>query len=111
MITQVSVLHSFCQHAPFLSAALSATLPAYSGVAAHIPRVTSSKAGAAAGAGAASCISTRSISSGKQNDADEKLGRPTTPWVRQVISGVDLMRHPKYNKGTEDNIGRTTLTP
>jgi hypothetical protein len=25
--------------------------------------------------------------------------RPTTPWVRQVISGVDLMRHPKYNKG------------
>lgn len=26
-------------------------------------------------------------------------GRPTTPWVRQVISGVDLMRHPKYNKG------------
>jgi hypothetical protein len=29
---------------------------------------------------------------------DEKLGRPTTPWVRQVISGVDLMRHPKYNK-------------
>ncbi|WIA32021.1 hypothetical protein OEZ86_002874 [Tetradesmus obliquus] len=27
------------------------------------------------------------------------MGRPTTPWVRQVISGVDLMRHPKYNKG------------
>jgi hypothetical protein len=25
--------------------------------------------------------------------------RPATPWVRQVISGVDLMRHPKYNKG------------
>jgi hypothetical protein len=34
------------------------------------------------------------------DDADEsKGGRPTTPWVRQVISGVDLMRHPKYNKG------------
>lgn len=32
-------------------------------------------------------------------DEDEKMGRPTTPWVRQVISGVDLMRHPKYNKG------------
>jgi hypothetical protein len=32
-------------------------------------------------------------------EEDEKLGRPTTPWVRQVISGVDLMRHPKYNKG------------
>lgn len=25
--------------------------------------------------------------------------RPTTPWVRSVISGVDLMRNPKYNKG------------
>jgi len=33
------------------------------------------------------------------DDVDEKGGRPTTPWVRQVISGVDLMRHPKYNKG------------
>ncbi|KAL6760237.1 hypothetical protein V8C86DRAFT_2559441 [Haematococcus lacustris] len=32
-------------------------------------------------------------------DEDERGGRPTTPWVRQVISGVDLMRHPKYNKG------------
>ncbi|KAG1667045.1 hypothetical protein FOA52_000406 [Chlamydomonas sp. UWO 241] len=32
-------------------------------------------------------------------DPDEKTIRPTTPWVRQVISGVDLMRHPKYNKG------------
>jgi len=31
--------------------------------------------------------------------AEDKAGRPTTPWVRQVISGVDLMRHPKYNKG------------
>jgi hypothetical protein len=101
MITQVSVLHSFCQHAPLLSAALSAALPAHSGLAAHTPRVTSSKAAAAGATGASSCISTRSISSGKQNDADEKLGRPTTPWVRQVISGVDLMRHPKYNKGTE----------
>jgi hypothetical protein len=32
-------------------------------------------------------------------EEEDKLGRPTTPWVRQVISGVDLMRHPKYNKG------------
>lgn len=32
-------------------------------------------------------------------DDEDKLGRPTTPWVRQVTSGVDLMRHPKYNKG------------
>ncbi|GIL57212.1 hypothetical protein Vafri_12415 [Volvox africanus] len=33
------------------------------------------------------------------HEEDDKAGRPTTPWVRQVISGVDLMRHPKYNKG------------
>jgi hypothetical protein len=33
------------------------------------------------------------------DDDDRGVGRPTTPWVRQVISGVDLMRHPKYNKG------------
>jgi malate dehydrogenase (oxaloacetate-decarboxylating)(NADP+) len=32
-------------------------------------------------------------------DDEDRVGRPTTPWVRQVISGVDLMRHPKYNKG------------
>eukprot|EP01025_Chloroclados_australasicus_P050169 TRINITY_DN5738_c0_g3_i1.p1 TRINITY_DN5738_c0_g3~~TRINITY_DN5738_c0_g3_i1.p1 ORF type:complete len:218 (-),score=11.52 TRINITY_DN5738_c0_g3_i1:3-572(-) len=25
--------------------------------------------------------------------------RPSTPWVRQVVSGVSLMRNPKYNKG------------
>ena len=30
---------------------------------------------------------------------DDIPERPSTPWVRQVISGVDLMRHPKYNKG------------
>mmetsp|Transcript_19147 Transcript_19147/g.53619 ORF Transcript_19147/g.53619 Transcript_19147/m.53619 type:complete len:624 (+) Transcript_19147:96-1967(+) len=33
------------------------------------------------------------------DDEDSDDGRPTTPWIRQVISGVDLMRHPKYNKG------------
>lgn len=32
-------------------------------------------------------------------DDEDKAARPATPWVRQVISGVDLMRHPKYNKG------------
>jgi len=41
---------------------------------------------------AAACFSSPS-------EDDDKAGRPTTPWVRQVISGVDLMRHPKYNKG------------
>lgn len=40
----------------------------------------------------------RSFSS-RFNEDDDKAARPTTPWVRQVISGVDLMRHPKYNKG------------
>lgn len=36
---------------------------------------------------------------GDEPNEDNKGGRPATPWVRQVISGVDLMRHPKYNKG------------
>nr|BAU61574.1 NADP-dependent malic enzyme [Gonium pectorale] len=36
---------------------------------------------------------------GSLPEDEDKSGRPTTPWVRQVISGVDLMRHPKYNKG------------
>lgn len=54
---------------------------------------------------AARCVAaqqalTREIStSSAQLEDDDKSGRPTTPWVRQVISGVDLMRHPKYNKG------------
>jgi hypothetical protein len=47
---------------------------------------------AAAGAGSARFASSLA-------DDDDRVGRPTTPWVRQVISGVDLMRHPKYNKG------------
>ncbi len=41
----------------------------------------------------------RSITGSSLTEEDDKAGRPTTPWVRQVISGVDLMRHPKYNKG------------
>lgn len=32
------------------------------------------------------------------DDSDDATQRPTAPWVRQVVSGVDLMRHPKYNK-------------
>lgn len=42
--------------------------------------------------------SMRYIGSGVLPD-DDIPERPSTPWVRQVISGVDLMRHPKYNKG------------
>lgn len=30
---------------------------------------------------------------------DESHTRPTTPWVRSVVSGVDLMRNSKYSKG------------
>lgn len=30
---------------------------------------------------------------------DEYNSRPTTPWVRTVVSGVDLLRNAKYNKG------------
>lgn len=33
------------------------------------------------------------------DDDEGPLSRPTTPWVRNVISGVDLMRNAKYNKG------------
>lgn len=47
----------------------------------------------------AAAVGVRHLSNSQVSDEDDKLGRPTTPWVRQVISGVDLMRHPKYNKG------------
>lgn len=30
---------------------------------------------------------------------DESLRHPIAPWVRTVVSGVDLLRNPKYNKG------------
>jgi hypothetical protein len=50
-------------------------------------------------AASAECQHARSFATGNEFDIDDKMGRPTTPWVRQVISGVDLMRHPKYNKG------------
>jgi hypothetical protein len=44
----------------------------------------------------------RGFAGNSMSDAEESnmKGRPTTPWVRQVISGVDLMGHPKYNKVT-----------
>ncbi|PSC71621.1 NADP-dependent malic enzyme [Micractinium conductrix] len=32
-------------------------------------------------------------------DERESHSRPTTPWVRSVISGVDMMRDARYNKG------------
>lgn len=92
MITQNSMLQTASLYAPCLAAALSNVVPAQVGVIARSSSRFSQPAGH-------SCSSSRSISSGKEADADDKLGRPTTPWVRQVISGVDLMRHPKYNKG------------
>lgn len=106
-----------CSHAVLLPiagrlapclAALAGGLPVQ-GLLGHNTRCSPAAAAAAAGSVAAgqagsSCSgsssgSWRGISSGNDFDADDKLGRPTTPWVRQVISGVDLMRHPKYNKG------------
>ena len=32
-------------------------------------------------------------------EEEEELNRAITPWVRTVVSGVDLLRNPKYNKG------------
>jgi malate dehydrogenase (oxaloacetate-decarboxylating)(NADP+) len=52
----------------------------------------------AAAAAPSASVPRRAFSTRFEVDED-KAGRPTTPWVRQVISGVDLMRHPKYNKG------------
>jgi len=45
-------------------------------------------------------------------DEDDFEARPTTPWVRSVVSGVDLLRNPKYNKGmafTEEERDRLYL--
>jgi malate dehydrogenase (oxaloacetate-decarboxylating)(NADP+) len=46
-----------------------------------------------------SLSSTLTFATSLNSEDEDKAGRPTTPFVRQVISGVDLMRHPKYNKG------------
>jgi len=32
-------------------------------------------------------------------EVEDGLSRRTTPWVRTVISGAELLRNPKYNKG------------
>lgn len=105
MITQIAVMDVAGRYAPCLAGALSGVLPVQASWTAwsSSKRNAGGTLAAAAAAGttvASSCFqgAVRSISSSK-DDADEKLGRPTTPWVRQVISGVDLMRHPKYNKG------------
>ncbi|EFN58521.1 hypothetical protein CHLNCDRAFT_140591 [Chlorella variabilis] len=45
-------------------------------------------------------LSTLPATHGPGHDHDENShSRPTTPWVRSVISGVDLMRDARYNKG------------
>eukprot|EP00775_Hariotina_reticulata_P006129 gene6129-6368_t len=79
--------------APAVFNVLATTL---SSAVAHVPTAAH---GSVLTAAAVVGSSRRSISSGNDFEVDDKLGRPTTPWVRQVISGVDLMRHPKYNKG------------
>jgi Malic enzyme, N-terminal domain len=35
----------------------------------------------------------------KHDDDEDQAGDMMIPWVRTVISGVGIMRHPKYNKG------------
>lgn len=52
---------------------------------------------AAAALGAARCYG--GIPSVLSEHDEEDHTRPTTPWVRSVISGVDLMRDARYNKG------------
>lgn len=52
--------------------------------------------GALATAAGARCFSGSPLPP-EDNREDHK--RPTTPWVRSVISGVDLMRDARYNKG------------
>ena len=93
---------------------------------------SSSSSSAAAAAAAATSATARAFSSSASsssssssspyitdddNDNDPsspaaRAARPTTPWVRSVVSGVDLMRNPKYNKGlafSEDERDRLYL--
>ncbi|KAL4457781.1 hypothetical protein ABPG75_012646 [Micractinium tetrahymenae] len=48
---------------------------------------------------AAGAARSLSVLPGGEEDERESHSRPTTPWVRSVISGVDLMRDARYNKG------------
>jgi malate dehydrogenase (oxaloacetate-decarboxylating)(NADP+) len=56
----------------------------------------------AAAARAAAAAAARRLARFDPADADDPAGdatRPTTPWARQVISGVDLLRNAKFSKG------------
>ena len=60
----------------------------------------------------ASSYGTDDDSGGDPSSAFTRAACPTTPWVRSVVSGVDLMRNPKYNKGlafSEDERDRLYL--
>lgn len=52
----------------------------------------------AEGCGAA-LAAARSFSTIGEVPEDDEARRPTTPWVRSVISGVDLMRNAKVGEG------------
>ena len=39
------------------------------------------------------------VSASSHFDGDDEYDSKMIPWVRTVISGVGIMRHPKYNKG------------
>ena len=40
-----------------------------------------------------------SYSKGGSGDYPDPADLPGIPWVRSVLSGCDIMRNPKYNKG------------
>ncbi|KAG1681547.1 hypothetical protein FOA52_014054 [Chlamydomonas sp. UWO 241] len=74
----------------------------------RVPAALYASAGLIRGADVASCSTASGRGYAKNSMGDpwtpgdergDKSGKPTTPWARQVVSGVDLMAHPKFNKG------------
>lgn len=52
------------------------------------------------------CISTTAsthLTASQSTSDDDDEAPPATPWARQIISGVGLLRHSKYNKGLAFN--------
>lgn len=50
-------------------------------------------------AGASTCLTDFDLKAGFSSQSPDELEEFSTPWVRQVISGADLLRNPRYNKG------------
>ena len=79
-----------------------------------VPHLTAAPVEPAAGA----WLSSAASSGGSHHslydcdDGDGEGGRVAIPWVRTVISGVELLRNPRYNKGmafSEDERDRLYL--